>query len=114
MPVRRHAVDRHLALGGDAHDGGPATGGLRISRRGYGGNRPVPEYAGDSTDVVDVVVADDQQGYPPHAEPVQATVDRGGIGTGIDDNRLVPADGQDNGVTLPNGAGDDQPAWWRP
>ena len=64
--------------------------------------------------VVGVEVGQDQQWDLIDVEPTQAAVDRGRLGTRVDDDACAVAHVDDQGITLPDVTGDDQPAARRP
>ncbi len=96
-----------------AHLGRPAR---RLGQPGHL-DRPHPaatEHTGQAVDVVGVEVREHHQRHPSYAQPPQAPVDQGRVGTGVDHHRRAVTGVEHQPVALTHVAGHQHPPAWRP
>ena len=89
-PVPRHQHDLPPAGSGDQ----PGDGRRPVVGRGQGAgdhlaHRAAGQRAGQPAHVVGVEVREHHQRQPVHPQPVQAAVDQGEVGPGVDQHRLA-------------------------
>ncbi len=113
-PADRRGLDRRVTGGGGPDHAGPSGGGLCVRRHDHAADRPAAEHPVEPADVVHVKVADHQYRHRRHAEPPQALVDTGRIGSRVDDHGAARRDGEYHRIALTDVAHDDDPSPRRP
>lgn len=105
VPRPQHLPPRTGPAGGRVDGGRPLVG----RREGAGGDHvdvPPAERAGQPADVVGVEVREQHEGQAVHAQPVEAAVHGTDVGARVDEDGLPRSRRHDQGVALPDVAGD--------